>query len=102
MGFSGRSSSAISSATDVALNNPSNNQILVYDGTVGKWKNAAAPGGSIDYSGLPAGTNISADYDIGSASYPARPTNRTDIIVIWRGPTEPPAMLNGDEWKVTP
>ncbi len=48
MGFGGGSggSSTIGSATDVALSNPSNGQVLAYDGSVGKWKNAAASGGS--------------------------------------------------------
>jgi hypothetical protein len=46
MGFSGGSgSSSIGSSTDVALSNPSNNQVLTYDGTQAKWKNATPTGG---------------------------------------------------------
>lgn len=43
MGFGGSSGGggSLGTATDVALNNPANNQALVYDGSVGKWKNAA-------------------------------------------------------------
>lgn len=42
MGFggSGAGSQSISSSTDVALSNPLNNQVLSFDGTSSKWKNA--------------------------------------------------------------
>lgn len=46
-GISGTSSS-LSASTDVALNTPTSNQVLGYDGTVQKWKNVSQ-GGS--YSG---------------------------------------------------
>lgn len=48
MGFggSGGGSSTIGSASDVAFSNPSNGQVITYDGSIGKWKNAAATGGS--------------------------------------------------------
>lgn len=48
MGFGagGGGSSTIGGATDVALNNPSNGQVLTYDGSVGKWKNGVSSGGS--------------------------------------------------------
>lgn len=47
MGFggSGGGNGTIGSATDVALNVPANNQVLTYDSTVQKWKNAAITGG---------------------------------------------------------
>jgi cold shock CspA family protein len=49
MGFGGGSgSSAIGNATDVALNNPLNAQVLTYDGTLGKWKNANSAAGFSD------------------------------------------------------
>lgn len=46
MGFSpgGGGSSSVGSSTDVALNNPADSEALVYDGTTGKWKNAAVVG----------------------------------------------------------
>ncbi len=46
MGFGpGGGGGAIGSATDVALSSPANNQVLTYDGTIGKWKNATLTGG---------------------------------------------------------
>lgn len=50
MGFggSGGSGGTIGSATDVALNNPSNNQVLTFDGTVGKWRNLNSATGFAD------------------------------------------------------
>ncbi len=49
MGFGpGGSGGTIGSATDVALNNPNNNQVLTYDGSIGKWKNAASAAGFAD------------------------------------------------------
>lgn len=44
MGFGGSGgggSSSIGGSTDAALSNPADEQVLVYDGTIGKWKNAA-------------------------------------------------------------
>lgn len=49
MGFgSVNGSGALGNASDVALNNASNNQVLTYDGTIGKWKNATAASGFAD------------------------------------------------------
>ena len=107
MGFSsGGGSSSISSGTDVALSNPSDGQVLTYDGTTGKWKNVAVSGSSaVTLAALPAGSNFTRDYV--SSAYPVRGSSRTDIICIWRGPTPPTiggnyAVDNVDEWKVTP
>lgn len=36
----------ISGAGDVALSSPANNEVLTYDGAIGKWKNKAAAAGS--------------------------------------------------------
>lgn len=146
---------ALSGATDVAMSNPTNGQVLTYDGSIAKWENAPAVGGSgsaasVTYvpevGGDIASTNVQAaitelDSDkspvnhthatsavtsgefsierlsIGSVivvdkakafygaagSWPTtRPTNRTDIVVIWKGDTDPGVIaLAGDEWKVT-
>jgi hypothetical protein len=49
MGFvAGGGSGSISGSTDVALNNTANNQVLTYDGTLGKWKNANNASGFAD------------------------------------------------------
>lgn len=51
------------------------------------------------------GSYVTADYVFGATNaYPARPTTRTDITVVWRGPTAPTiggtAAMANDEWKV--
>ncbi len=44
MGFggSGGGSASIAGSSDVALNNPANNNVLTYDTSSSKWKNAAS------------------------------------------------------------
>lgn len=45
---------------------------------------------------LPAGTTMTAVFD---TTWPARPTNRTDIVVLWLGGTEAPSnALTNDLW----
>ena len=39
MGFSAGGSSSISTGSDVALNAPTTNNVLMYDSSVSKWKN---------------------------------------------------------------
>jgi hypothetical protein len=48
MSFGGGSggSGKIATSQDVALNNPLEGDLLTYDGTLAKWKNAVAPGGA--------------------------------------------------------
>lgn len=43
-GGSGGGGGSIATSGDVSLNNPANNQVLTYDGTSAKWKNAATSG----------------------------------------------------------
>lgn len=64
---------------------------------------SAITSGTIDYARLPAGTELVADkVKNGGVSYPARPTARTDITVVWVGNTDPGgAALNGDRWVKT-
>jgi len=54
-------STALSDLVDVALNNPTNGQALVYNATTGKWTNQTISGGGTDmatvWSALAAGTN---------------------------------------------
>jgi hypothetical protein len=46
MAFGNNSSVNIGNSGDVALNNPTDGQALVYDGTAKKWKNGTVSGGS--------------------------------------------------------
>lgn len=59
----GGSSSSISSSTDVALSNPTNNHILTYDSGIAKWKNSPIHGESVnvlDFGADNTGTTDSA------------------------------------------
>lgn len=84
-GGGGGGNSSISGSTDVALSNPADGQVLTYDGTLGKWKNAASAGGSPTYANLPAGSVFTVHYDgtnwVDEAgnTITTRPTSRTDI-----------------------
>lgn len=98
MGFGGSSggSSSLSGASDVALNNPSDEQVLGYDSDTSKWQNVTAINPLAGISG--AKVVVTQDF---TTSGTARCTSRTDVTVRWRGPVEPTNMLNGDEWYVT-
>lgn len=106
MGFSGSGSGGgrVASSTDVALNGPANNDVLTYDSTSSKWKNATASGGGgpITIANLPAGSVVYARYNTSTSTWPARPTSRNDIMVHWvgGGDSNPPSgALNGiDLW----
>lgn len=67
MGFGGGSGGGgnIGSATDVALNNPSNNQVLTYDGSVGKWKNVASQSAPVSSVAGKTGAVTLAKADVG-------------------------------------
>lgn len=157
MSFGGGSGGggSIASSSDVALNNPANNQVLTYNTGVGKWQNQSIAGGGAAASSITYAPDINGDLaatDVqaalteldaekaplshghdaseitsgqllidrlapgsvicvdkakavfGSAgSWPtSRPTSRTDIVVVWKGDTDPGTIaLAGDEWKVT-
>lgn len=67
MGFtggSGGSSSSISTSNDVSLNNPTSENILTYDSTVAKWKNAPA-------------SQVVVRYNSTASAWPARPIGAT-------------------------
>lgn len=63
--------------------------------------------GSLEIDRLPLGSVIVVDkakaFYGAAGSWPSsRPTTRTDIVVIWKGDTDPGVIaLAGDEWKVT-
>lgn len=87
MGFGGSGGSgggAISSATDVALSNPANNEVLQYNGTTGKWSNGTAAGGA---------SNIRI-IKYAAGAYPALPgTKPTGVdLFIFKGPVQPTGM----------
>lgn len=50
MGFGGGGggTASIAGASDTTLNNPTNNEVLTYDGTTSMWQNAESQGGDID------------------------------------------------------
>lgn len=81
----GGTSGKIATAQDVALSGVADGQVLTYDGTLAKWKNAAATGGSPTYANLPAGSVFTVHYDgtnwVDEAgnTITTRPTSRTDI-----------------------
>lgn len=54
------------------------------------------PAGMTTLADLPAGTTVTAVFN---TTWPARPTSRTDIVVLWIGGTEAPTnALTNDMW----
>ena len=51
MGFGGGGSGSVAGSSDVALNSPVNQDVLTYDSSVSKWKNAVATGGVTSVAG---------------------------------------------------
>lgn len=98
MGFGGSSGGSfnLAGATDIALSNPTNTQVLGYNSTTSKWSNANSTN---PMAGI-TGAKIIVTQDFTTAGT-ARSTSRTDVTVRWRGPVEPTNMLIGDEWYVT-
>jgi hypothetical protein len=89
----------------VALSGVADGQVLTYDGTLTKWKNAAPTGGSPTYANLPTGSVFTVHYDGANwldeagTSITARPTSRTDIrmfAVNQVDTTVPSFALSGD------
>ncbi len=84
MGFGGSSgggASTVSGLNDVALNNPANSEILTFDTTSQKWKNAS--GGTA--------TSEVMIWKYTSGAYPALPTTKPTGIkyVLALGPVQP-------------
>lgn len=102
MSFSPGGGGGISAASDVALSNPSNNQVLTYNGSTGKWANATPSGGSPTLATMPAGSMLVAPLDgtVNTNANMARPSARTDIFFRWRSTVQPNNMISGDEWYV--
>ncbi len=103
---------SLSAASDVYFNNPSQDNTIKYNSTFSKWTNgtpapgATGPTGPQGPSGAvgPAGMTTINDLPSGSVLYSAtaaRPTTRSDIMVIYRGAATPTAPLVGDIRVVT-
>jgi hypothetical protein len=92
MGFS-PGVSRVADLSDVITSNPADTQVLTFDSSLGKWKNAASSSGaSPSYANLPAGTTLTVAKS--GSTWPARPTSRTDIIVQWKGADPSPAIVS--------
>lgn len=84
---------SVSTSGDVALNNVADGEVLTFDGSLQKWKNAVA---SADTSKLQAVNT----YDSTTSTYPARPTGYASVQ--WVGPVDPgTAALELDTWLNT-
>lgn len=81
----------ISGADDVALSNPQDEQVLTYNSGTAKWTNQAVSASAPTYENLPAGTTVTI---VKAGTWPARPTARTDIIVIWKGADPSPPIVS--------
>lgn len=99
MGFN-PAGGAISGATDVALSNPANNQALVYDTSVAKWKNGSVAASVSVGIQIWTGTN-------GTGSWSARPSGHTYVEAFSDGTAgssrdpsapAPTGSQNGDRW----
>lgn len=55
------------------------------------------------YDQIPPYSTLTIDKAKNGGTWPARPTSRTDICVVWTGNTDPgAAALDGDKWDVVP
>lgn len=88
---SGSGGGSVAASSDVALNNVANNEVLTFDSSVGKWKNAAAPAGGGTVETIPPGSTLTVQKVNGA--WPARPTGRSDVTVQWKGPDPSPAIV---------
>lgn len=96
MGFggSGGGSGSVAGSSDVALNNPADSQVLSYNASTSKWKNATITQGG----GATAGFVY---YTTASSSWPSRPVSATPVM--WVSTTDstalqPTDMVIGDMW----
>lgn len=86
---------SLGTSNDVALNNPSDGHALVYDSSLGKWKNATTTFGDT------ARAKATVVYSSATNSYAARPSGYG--TVEWMGPAEPAAGSSSeyDTWLNT-
>ena len=81
----GGGSSKISTAGDVALSSVADGQVLTYDATLAKWKNAPIGSGTVTVQNLPASVPVVVRES--SGTYPSRPAYTG--AVWWMGPDQP-------------
>ncbi len=93
MGFGGAGggNASIAGASDAAISNPTNQQVLTYDSNTQKWSNAS--------SGSQGGGNQDALVYVGwsGTAWPSRPSVNHVQWVGGTSATQPPA-LPGDLW----
>jgi len=99
MGFGAGSggSNSIASGTDVSLNNPANNEALVYNTSTSKWQNAAQSSSApVTFATVPGYST----FTVTGTSTVARPSNRADIVFqfITTDGLAPTNALTGDIW----
>lgn len=57
--------------------------------------------GAVTLDQMAVGSTITVDKAKNGGTWPARPTSRTDLCVVWTGNTDPgAAALEGDKWDV--
>ncbi len=125
MGFGGSGGGgSLSGSSDVALNTPANNQILTYDSSTSKWKNATGGAGTAGKSAYEvavdngfSGTESEwltslrgpAGASPDSSLYPMIVVHNTNAAtarpnvantVLWYGTVEPTNMAEQDFWHV--
>lgn len=67
-------------------------QTLTISGANGNSVTIPTGSATVDYSTLPAGTTLTVAKT--GSTWPARPTNRNDIIVQWKGPDPSPTIVS--------
>lgn len=60
----GAGSSSVSGSTDVVLSNPANTEVLTYDTSINKWKNAAGSSGAVSAHEAAVDPHSTAKYAI--------------------------------------
>lgn len=93
--LAGVATGATANDTDANLKNRSNHTGTQATSTIAGLDAALAAltSGKMDagIAGLPAGSTLTVTY---AGSWPARPTSRADIVVIWKGPDPSPAIVS--------
>ncbi|MGB4759578.1 MAG: hypothetical protein WBP26_06000 [Candidatus Saccharimonadales bacterium] len=103
MSFGEKGNSSLGTSSDVALSNPANGQALTYDSATGKWKNAAAGGGSgesaWDYGVYPRVIWTGSAWPSRASSIPA---GYAGAVEYWSAAdssaTSPTDRITGDIW----